>query len=300
MDKQHLFRGAATALVTPMTSDSVDYDRLGKLIDWQIAQGVSALVVCATTGEAPTLTDNEHCKVLEFAIRRSEGRVPIIAGTGSNDTGHAVMMTQYACTIGASGVLCVTPYYNRPTQTGLIASFTAIAEASTVPVILYNVPSRTGTNIEPETYAALAEHPRICAIKEAGTNIRKIMETFRLVGDKLDIYSGNDDNIIPILALGGKGVISVLSNIMPAKTSELCRRFFAGDVAGAAAMQLELMPLIRALFRQTNPIPVKAALARMGMIEDRLRLPLTPMEEPFRSELYEQMERFGLLEGGPV
>ena len=295
MEKKHIFIGAATALVTPMNETGVDYEALGRLIDWQIASGINALVVCATTGEAPTLTDNEHCKVLEFAIQRSKHRVPIIAGTGSNDTGHAIMMTQFACTIGADAVLCVTPYYNRPTQSGLIASFTAIADAATAPVILYNVPSRTGTNIEPETYAVLAEHPNICAIKEASGRLPKIMETFRRVEGKLDVYSGNDDQILPLLAMGGKGVISVLSNVMPAKTVELCRRFFDGDVAGAAKLQLQLLPLIQALFSQTSPIPAKAALARMGMIQDRLRLPLTPMEEPFRAKLYERMGEQGLI-----
>ena len=295
MEKKHIFTGVGTALVTPMKEEGVDYEALGRLIDWQIASGVNALVVCATTGEAPTLTDNEHCKVLEFAIQRSGHRIPIIAGTGSNDTGHAIMMSQFASAIGADAVLCVTPYYNRPTQSGLIASFTAIADAATAPVILYNVPSRTGTNIEPETYEQLAEHPNICAIKEASGRLPKIMETFRRVGDRLDIYSGNDDQILPLLALGGKGVISVLSNVMPAKTVALCQRFFDGDVAGAARLQLELLPLIQALFSQTSPIPVKAALARMGMIEERLRLPLTPMEEPHRTKLFAKMEEMGLI-----
>ena len=295
MEKKHIFTGTATALVTPMNESGVDYDALGKLIDWQVAAGVKALVVCATTGEAPTLTDNEHCKVLEFAIRRSGHRIPIIAGTGSNDTAHAIMMSQFACAIGADAVLCVTPYYNRPTQSGIIASYTAIADASTAPVILYNVPSRTGTNIEPETYGVLADHPNIVAIKEANGRISKIAETFRVVGDRMDIYSGNDDQIVPILSLGGKGVISVLANVVPAKAVELCDKFFAGDLPGAAKIQLDLLPLIKALFLQTNPIPAKAALARMGMIEDRLRLPLTPMEEPHRSKLYERMAELGLI-----
>ena len=295
MEHQHIFTGAATALVTPMHKAGVDYESLGRLIDWQIEEGIQALVVCATSGEAPTLTDNEHCKVLEFAIRRAEGRVPIIAGTGSNDTAHAIMMTQYACAIGASAVLCVTPYYNRPTQTGLIASFSAIADASSAPVILYNVPSRTGTNIEPQTYGVLADHPNICAIKEAGGDFTKIAETFRIVGDRLDVYSGNDDSIVPLLSLGGKGVISVLSNVLPRKTQELCTRFFQGDVAGSAKMQLELLPLIRALFSQTNPIPVKAALSMLGRCQDVLRLPLTPMEEPMRSRLADELNKLGLL-----
>ncbi len=295
MEKKHIFTGTATALVTPMKEDGVDYEALGKLIDWQVASGVKALVVCATTGEAPTLTDNEHCKVLEFAIARSEHRVPIIAGTGSNDTAHAIMMTQFACAIGADAVLCVTPYYNRPTQSGLIASFNAIADASSAPVILYNVPSRTGTAIEPETFEALAEHPNIVGIKEASGRLPKIMETFRRVRGKLDVYSGNDDQTVPLLAMGGKGLISVVANVAPVQTVAMCEKFFAGDVAGAADVQLALLPLIQALFSQTNPIPAKAALARMGRIEDRLRLPLTPMEEPFRGKLFALMEEMGLI-----
>ena len=295
MLKQHVFTGAATALITPMKSDGIDYERYGKLIDWQIESGINALVVCGTSGEAPTLTDNEHCKILEYAVKRVNGRVPIIAGTGSNDTSHAIMMTQYACAIGANAVLCVTPYYNRPTQTGLIRSYSAIADASAVPVIVYNVPSRTGTNIEPATYGVLADHPNICAIKEANGNIAKIVETFRIVGDRLEIYSGNDDQIVPILSMGGKGVISVLSNTMPRQTVELCKRFFDGDVAGSAKLQMELLPYIKALFLQTNPIPVKAALAKMGLCQDILRLPLTPMEEPYRSRLYDEMKKLDLI-----
>lgn len=295
MEKKHIFKGVATALVTPMNEDGVDYEALGGLIDWQIMAGVNALVVCATTGEAPTLTDNEHCKVLEFAIQRSGHRIPIIAGTGSNDTAHAIMMSQFACAIGADAVLCVTPYYNRPTQNGLIASYTAIADASTAPVILYNVPSRTGTNIEPETYGVLADHPNICGIKEANGRISKIAETFRVVGDRLDVYSGNDDQTLPILAYGGKGVISVAANVVPDRMVQLCSRFFAGDLKGAVQEQLSLLPLIQALFSQTNPVPAKAALARMGKIEERLRLPLTPMDEPQRSKLFAKMEEMGLI-----
>ena len=293
MEKRHIFTGTATALVTPMNSSGVDYDSLGRLIDWQIQEGVKALVVCATTGEAPTLTDNEHCKVLDFAIKRSKGRVPVIAGTGSNDTAHAIMMTQFACTIGADAVLCVTPYYNRPTQSGLIASFTAIADAATAPVILYNVPSRTGTAIEPETYGILADHPNICAVKEAGSNWIKIMETFRVVGDRLDIYSGNDDTIVPLLSMGGKGVISVLSNPLPAETVAICDLFRAGKVKESAALQLKLLPLIDALFSEVNPVPVKAAMAAMGYGENYLRLPLTPMEADHEQVLLRLLREAG-------
>ena len=295
MEKKHIFTGTATALVTPMNESGVDYDALGKLIDWQVASGVKALVVCATTGEAPTLTDNEHCKVLEFAIQRSGHRIPIIAGTGSNDTAHAIMMSQFACAIGADAVLCVTPYYNRPTQSGVIANYTAIADASTAPVIVYNVPSRTGTNIEPETYGVLADHPNIVAIKEANSRISKIAETFRIVGDRLDIYSGNDDQIVPILSLGGKGVISVLSNLLPAETSALCHCYFQGKTAEAAKMQLHYLPLIRALFSEVNPIPVKAAMSAMGFCENYLRMPLTPMEPAHRERLLALMRQEKLI-----
>ena len=295
MEKKHIFTGTATALVTPMNESGVDYDALGKLIDWQVASGVKALVVCATTGEAPTLTDNEHCKVLEFAIQRSGHRIPIIAGTGSNDTAHAIMMSQFACAIGADAVLCVTPYYNRPTQSGVIANYTAIADASTAPVIVYNVPSRTGTNIEPETYGVLADHPNIVAIKEANSRISKIAETFRIVGDRLDIYSGNDDQIVPILSLGGKGVISVLSNLLPAETSRMCHLYFEGKTAEAAAMQLHYIPLVHALFSEVNPIPVKAAMHEMGFCENFLRMPLTPMEEGHKAAMLELMRAEGLV-----
>ena len=294
MAKKHLFTGAGMALVTPMTETGVDYESLGRLIDWQIASGVQALIVCATTGEAPTLSDEEHLKTLEFAVQRAAGRVTVIAGTGSNDTNHAIRFSRHADSIGADAVLCVTPYYNKPTQTGLVASFSAIADAIDIPVVVYNVPSRTSVNIEPETYGILADHPNIAAVKEANGNLSKIVDTFRIVGDRLDIYSGNDDQIVPILAMGGKGVISVLSNVMPKETQEMCDRFFAGDLQGSVRMQTELLPLIHALFSQTNPIPAKAAMARMGLCRDQLRLPLTPMEEPFRSRLYAEMDRLGL------
>ena len=290
-----IFRGAATALVTPLTADGVDYEALGRLIDWQIEEGIDALVIAGTTGESSTLTDEEHREVIRYAVERVAGRVPLIAGTGSNDTAYAVDLTKYACEVGADAVLVVTPYYNKATQKGLIAMYTAIADASTKPLILYNVPSRTGVSIEPSTYAVLAEHPNIAAIKEANGNISKIVETAALVGDKLDIYSGNDDQIVPLLSLGGCGVISVLSNLMPAKTSEICHRFFEGDVAGSAKLQLELLPLINALFSEVNPIPAKAAMAAMGYCEDYLRLPLTSMEEDHREKLFGLMRQHGLI-----
>ena len=294
MNKESIFTGAATAIVTPMTSQGVDYPAFERMLNWQVEQGIDALVICGTTGEGATLSNEEHCQVLQFALDVVGGRVPMIAGTGSNDAAYAIELTQFACGIGYDAVLLVTPYYNKTTQRGLVAFFTAIADASTKPVILYNVPSRTGVNIEPATYAKLAQHPRIAAIKEAGGNISKIVETAALVGDLLDIYSGNDDQIVPILACGGKGVISVLSNVVPAETSLLCKKFFAGDVQGAMEMQKKYLPLINALFCEVNPIPAKAAAAAMGYGENYVRLPLVTMEEPARQHLLACMREVGL------
>jgi 4-hydroxy-tetrahydrodipicolinate synthase len=294
MTKNPIFQGAATALVTPLNEQGVDYPALERLIEWQIAEGISALVICGTTGEASTLTDEEHRQVLQFSLDVVKGRVPMIAGTGSNDTAYAIDLTKFACEIGYDAVLVVTPYYNKTTQRGLLAMFTAIADASTKPVILYNVPSRTGVNIEPATYAKLAEHPMIQGIKEAGGNISKIVETAALAGDKLDIYSGNDDQIVPIMACGGQGVISVLSNIMPKETVALCKKFLEGDVAGAMAMQMQYLSLINALFCEVNPIPAKAAVAAMGYCDNYVRLPLVTMEEQNRQKLLACMRDAGL------
>ena len=294
MTNKPIFTGAATALVTPLTENGVDYAAFEKLINWQIDEGIDALVICGTTGEASTLTDEEHREVLKFAAEVVAGRVPIIAGTGSNDTAYAIDMTKFACELGYDAMLVVTPYYNKTTQKGLIAMFKAIADASTKPLILYNVPSRTGVTIEPATYAALADHPMIAAIKEAGGNISKIVETVALVGDKLDIYSGNDDQIVPILACGGKGVISVLSNVVPKETSQICKTFFAGDVKAAMDMQVKYLPLTNALFCEVNPIPVKAAMAALGFCENYLRLPLVPMEDAHEAMLLQNMRDLGL------
>ena len=289
-----IFRGIATALVTPTTPQGVDYDRMGKLIDWQIEKGINALVICGTTGESSTLTDAEHREVMRYSIERVAGRVPVICGTGSNETDYAVELTKAACEYGADAVLVVTPYYNKTTQKGLVTMYNTIADASTKPVILYNVPSRTGIAIEPATYVKLAEHPNICAIKEANSDISKIVETFALVGDKLDIYSGNDDQIVPIMSMGGLGCISVISNVLPTETVELADKFFAGDVAGAAKMQCDFMPMVRSLFCESNPIPVKAAMAAMGFCENYLRLPLVPMEEDHYQVMLERMRAFGI------
>ena len=294
MKKYSIFEGVATALVTPMNAQGVDYPAFERLINWQIEQGVNALVICGTTGEGATLTDQEHRQVFRFALDVAKGRVPMIAGTGSNDTAYAIDLTKCACEMGYDAMLVVTPYYNKTTQKGLIAMFTAIADASTKPIILYNVPSRTGVGIEPATYAALADHPMIWAIKEANGNISKVVETAALVGDKLDIYSGNDDQIVPILACGGKGVISVLSHVAPKQTVELCQKFFAGDVAGAMEIQKQLLPVTNALFCEVNPIPVKAAVSAMGFGENYLRMPLVPMEEDHRQHLLQCMRDLGV------
>ena len=295
MTTNPIFRGVATAIITPTNADGVDYEAFGRLIDWQIEEGINAIVVCGTTGENPTLSDEEHKECIRFCVERVNHRVPVIAGTGSNDTAHAIAMTKYASAVGADAILVVTPYYNKATQKGLVAMFTAIADASAVPMIVYNVPSRTGVGIEPATYAELAKHPRIAAIKEANGNISKIVETAALLDGALDIYSGNDDQIVPILSMGGLGVISVLSNVMPRKTVEMCDRWFAGDVKGAAELQKELLPLTNALFCEVNPIPVKAALAAMGFCENFLRLPLTPMEDAHWQKLKAIMEGHGLI-----
>ena len=295
MTKNPIFRGAATALVTPLNEKGVDYAQLERLINWQIDEGIDGLVIAGTTGEGSTLTDEAHRELFEKAIQMIDGRVPAIAGTGSNDTAYAVDLTKCACELGYDGMLVVTPYYNKATQNGLIKMFTTIADASTKPLIVYNVPSRTGVDIAPATYAALADHPQIQAIKEASGNLSKVAETAHLVGDKLDIYSGNDDQIIPILSLGGAGVISVLSNPMPKVTSRMCHAFFEGKIEEARKLQLNLIPLINALFCEVNPIPVKAAMAAMGFCEDYLRLPLTCMEEGHKANLLKLMAEQNLI-----
>jgi len=292
--KKPIFEGMATAIITPITENGIDYEAFKKLIDWQIKEGINAIVVCGTTGESSTLTDEEHREAIKFAVDYVNGRVPVIAGTGSNDTAYALDLTKFSCEAGVDGVLVVTPYYNKATQNGLIKLFTQIADVASAPVILYNVPSRTGVNIEPATVAALAEHPNINAIKEASGNISKIAEIAHLCGDKINIYSGNDDQVVPIMSLGGKGCISVLSNLLPKESALMCKKFFEGDVKGAAQIQLDYLPLINALFSEVNPIPVKAAMAEMGYCEDYLRLPLTQMEPAHREVLFNEMRKAGI------
>lgn len=295
MNTKTIFKGVATALITPLDENGVNYEKLGKLIDWQIEEGINAIVICGTTGEASTLTDEEHRAVIKYAVERANKRIPIIAGTGSNDTDYAVDLTKFACEVGVDGVLVVTPYYNKTSQAGLVKMFTTIADNSTVPVILYNVPSRTGVNIEPATYEKLAQHPMISGIKEASGSISALAKTASLLKGKLDIYSGNDDEIVPIMSLGGVGVISVLSNLMPKKTVEICDSFFNGNIEKARDLQLELLPLINALFSDVNPIPVKAAMSHMGFCDNYLRLPLVEMADDKEKILVELMKEQNLI-----
>ncbi len=293
--KEIIFKGIATALVTPMLPDgSIDYESYGRLIDWQIEMGINALVACGTTGESATMTEEEHKEVIRFTVERAAGRVPVIAGTGSNCTAKAVKMTKFACEVGADACLVVTPYYNKATQAGLVAHYTAIADASTKPIIAYNVPSRTGCNLLPATCAQLSKHPKIVAVKEASGNIGQIVEIAATAGD-MAIYSGNDDQIVPILSMGGLGCISVLSNVVPKETVAICDKFFAGDVAGAAELQCRLLPLVNLLFCEVNPIPAKAAATAMGFGEGGIRLPLTPMTEGNREKLLTEMKKWGAI-----
>ena len=293
--KNTLFTGMATAIVTPMKADgAVDYEAMGRFIDFQIENGINALVVMGTTGENATLEPEEQKEVIAFTVKKTAGRVPVIAGTGTNNTAHVLENTKNACEVGVDGILVVTPYYNKATQSGLIKHFTMIADASEVPVILYNVPGRTGCALTPKTIAALAEHPNIVGLKEATGNMAQMVEIMNLCGDKIDVYSGEDALTVPMMAMGGAGTISVLSNILPAETVAMTDACKAGDFKTAAAMQCKFMPLINALFSQVNPIPVKAAAAALGFGDDALRMPLTPMEEPFRTAMFEEMRKLGM------
>ena len=294
--KNTIFEGVATALVTPMHEDgSINFDRLRTLIDEQIEAGIPALVICGTTGESATMTLEEHSEVIKVAVEHTAGRIKIIAGAGSNDTACAANLAKEAEEAGADALLLVTPYYNKATQKGLYEHYKYIAERVSLPIILYNVPSRTGCNIKPETYAKLADIENIVAIKEANGDISSVVKTRLLCGDKLDIYSGNDDQIIPIMSLGGKGVISVLSNVMPKETVEMCDKMLKGDLEGAAKMQIEFSSLIDALFIEVNPIPVKTAMNLMGMNMGPLRLPMTEMEENTKTALTNELKKFNLI-----
>ena len=276
--KKLIFRGAGVAIVTPFTESGINFSEFGRMIDDQIANGTDAIIVAGTTGEAATMNDAEHKEAIRFTVDHVKKRVPVIAGTGSNDTAYAIQLSKYAEQAGADGLLLVTPYYNKCTQKGLIQHFRAIANSVNVPCILYDVPSRTGVSIKVSTYAALAKHPNIVAVKEANGDLSSILRLRHDVGDELAVYSGNDDQIVPILSLGGVGVISVLSNVAPRDTHEICAMYFEGRVKEAAALQIDYADLIDALFCETNPIPAKTAMRLLGYDAGPLRMPLSEME----------------------
>ena len=293
--KNPIFKGFGTALVTPMTPHGVDYDALARLIDFQIEEGINALVAVGTTGESATLSPEERKEVIRFTVKRADGRVPVVAGVGTNNTEHVIDFTKSACDDGADGLLAVTPYYNKATQRGLIAHYTAVADVATKPLIIYNVPSRTGCNILPDNLNFLADHPMIAAVKEASGNMAQVVEIFQKCGDRLDVYSGEDGLVVPIMSMGGIGCISVLSNVVPKRSVEMSDLCFAGNYPAAAKLQTELLELVNCLFCEVNPIPAKAAISAMGFGNEFLRLPLYPMEDKNRQRLYAEMRRLGVL-----
>ncbi len=291
-----IFTGAGVAIVTPMTeTGAVNYPKLEELLEYQIANGTDAIIICGTTGESSTLTHEEHLETIRFTVEKVAGRIPVVAGTGSNCTDTAVYLSTEAEKYGADGLLLVSPYYNKATQKGLIDHFTKIANSVKLPIILYNIQSRTGVNIAPETLAYLAKHvENIVAVKEASGNISQVAKIAQLAGDSLDIYSGNDDQIVPLLSLGGKGVISVLSNIAPRETHDIVAKYLDGDVKGSRELQLRALPLIDALFCEVNPIPVKEAMNMLGWEVGPTRMPLSPMEDAHKTVLKQEIEAFGL------
>ena len=296
MMKKPVFTGAAVAIITPMNADgTVNFEEFGRIIEDQIAGHTDAIVVCGTTGESATMPDAEHLSVIDYCVKKVNHRIPVIAGTGSNDTAHGIHLTQSAEKLGVDAVLLVTPYYNKTSQQGLIQHFTALANATSLPCILYNVPSRTGVNILPETAYELSKIPNINAIKEASGNIAQVAKIAQLCGDALNIYSGNDDQIVPLLALGGKGVISVLSNVAPRETHEICQKWFDGDIAASLAAQLKYLPLCEALFCDVNPIPVKCAMNQLGYQAGSCRLPLVDTSKANQERIHNALHTAGLL-----
>lgn len=293
--KKPIFRGAGVAIITPYTEDGINFPELGRIIEDQIAGGTDAIVVTGTTGESATMTDEEHRAAIKFAVDQVKGRIPVIAGTGSNETSYAVSLSRYAEEAGADALLIVTPYYNKCTQKGLAAHYKTIADAVNIPIILYDVPSRTGVAISTETYVELSKHPNIVAVKEANGDLSKILRLKAAVGDDLIIYSGNDDQIVPILSLGGQGVISVLSNVAPKETHDMCQAFFDGDVKKAAELQIAYADLIDALFCEVNPIPVKVAMRKLGYDAGPLRMPLCEMEPVHEKQLEDALRNHGLI-----
>lgn len=296
MTNKPIFTGSGVALVTPFNPDfSIDFDTLGKLVEFQIENGTDAIIACGTTGESATLDDKEHLSVVEYVVKKVDGRVPVVAGTGSNDTRHGVALCREAAALGADGLLTVTPYYNKTSQRGLIKHFELMASASDCPMIVYNVPGRTGLNVLPETMAELAKHENIVGIKEASGNLSQVAKLASLVGDKIDIYSGNDDQNVPIMSLGGIGTISVLANVAPKKTHDMMASFLNGDVVTARKLQLEAIELIDALFCETNPIPVKKACELMGLCPGTLRMPLYEISDKNLEVLKKAMTNYGIL-----
>ena len=291
-----IFTGAGVALCTPFTQDGVNFDAFGKLIDFQIDGGTDALIVNGTTGEPSTMSEEEKRAALSFALERTAGRIPVIAGTGGNDTKKVIAASIEAQKMGADALLIVTPYYNKATQKGLIAHYTAVADAVDIPIIVYNVPGRTGLNMLPETLAALAEHPNIAGMKEASGNLAQVSEMARLCGDKCDLYSGEDGLVVPLLSVGGKGVISVVSNIAPRIMHDMVEKFLSGDIAGARELQCKVNPLAAALFGEVNPLPAKTALRLIGIDAGPLRLPLTEMSDANLARLKREMQAFGLID----
>lgn len=289
-----IFKGSGVAIVTPFNENGVDFKKLEELLEWHISQNTDAIIVCGTTGEASTMSEQEKKETIKFTVDVVNGRIPVIAGTGSNNTKIAVEMSRWADSIGVDGLLVITPYYNKTTQRGCIEHFKAIANEVSKPIIIYNVPSRTGLNITPETLFELSKIDNIAAVKEASSNIVQISEIAQMCGDKLDIYSGNDDQILPILSIGGKGVISVAANIIPKDTHDLCEKFFNGDLNGSLKLQLNMLPLVKALFIETNPIPVKTAMNIMGMNVGNLRLPLVDMSPKNLEILKKEMISYGV------
>ena len=294
MSRKTLFTGAATALITPFNEDGVNFEALGNIIDFQIENSIDALVICGTTGEAATMPDREHLSVIEYAVKRANGRVPIIAGTGSNDTAHCVELSKESEHLGADGLLITTPYYNKSTQKGLIMHYDKVLEKTNLPIILYNVPGRTGMSYAISTIKELAKDERIVGVKEASGNIEYATELAKECPE-LDMYSGNDDIVVPLMALGSKGVISVLSNVAPKETHEMCAKWFAGDIAGSRELQFKYLELIKALFCEVNPIPVKTAMNMMGFDAGSLRLPLCEMEPANYARLEKAMRDCGLV-----
>ncbi|MGM9588261.1 MAG: 4-hydroxy-tetrahydrodipicolinate synthase [Candidatus Limivicinus sp.] len=292
--KNTIFTGMATAIVTPMTADGIDYEALGRFLEFQIESGINGIVVMGTTGENATIEPEDQKKVIAYTVEKVAKRVPVIAGTGTNNTEHVLNNTRAACEVGADAILVVTPYYNKATQNGLIKHFTTVADVSTVPVILYNVPGRTGCNLLPKTVAKLAEHPRIAAVKEATGNVAQMVEIMALCGDKIDVYSGEDALTVPMMAMGAAGTISVLSNVVPREAVAMTDACKAGDYKTAAQWQCKLLPLTNALFSEVNPIPAKAAVSAMGFGKEILRLPLTPMEDETRAKLFDEMRKLGI------